>query len=131
VKFKLDENIPRDAADLMRVRRLDVHTVIDEALGGQSDPTVLESAGVEGRILITLDRGFGDVRAYRPGTHPGIIVLRPDDQRTATIVRTIELLLDHHDVETLTGCITIVQRNVLRVRRPPGAAIDDSGPATP
>jgi hypothetical protein len=37
-------------------------------------------------MILTLDRGFGDVRSYPPGSHPGIIVLRPADQsaRAAT-----------------------------------------------
>ena len=82
MKIKLDENIPGGAADVLHARQRDFDTVVDEALGGQSDPTVPEAAGIEGRIMITLDRGFGDVRAYPPGTHPGIIVLRPDDQRS-------------------------------------------------
>ena len=118
MKIKLDENIPGGAADVLHARQRDFDTVVDEALGGQSDPTVPEAAGIEGRIMITLDRGFGDVRAYPPGTHPGIIVLRPDDQRPSTVISTIESLLDHHDLESLVGCITVVQRNVLRMRRP-------------
>lgn len=118
MKLKLDENIPHGAADVLRARHLDIDTVLDEALGGRNDPTVLEAAGTDGRILITLDRGFGDVRAYPPGTHPGIIVLRPEDQRSSTVISTIESLLDYHDLESLTGCITVVQRNVLRIRRP-------------
>lgn len=92
--------------------------MLEESLGGRDDPTVLGAAMDEGRLLLTLDRGFGDVRAYAPGTHPGIIVLRPDDQRVPTVVAMVEMIVDHHDVDELAGCITVVQRNVLRVRRP-------------
>lgn len=92
--------------------------MLEESLGGRDDPTVLSAAIDEGRLLLTLDRGFGDVRAYAPGTHPGIIVLRPDDQRVPTVVAMVEMIVDHHDVDELAGCITVVQRNVLRVRRP-------------
>jgi len=118
LKIKLDENIPGAVADILRARGHDVDTVLEESLGGRDDPTVLSAAIGEGRLLITLDRGFGDVRAYPPGTHPGIIVMRPDDQRVPTVVATVETLVDHHDIEGLAGCITVVQRNVLRVRRP-------------
>lgn len=31
-------------------------------------------------MLITLDRGFGDVRVHPPGSHPGIVVPRPSTQ---------------------------------------------------
>ena len=67
MKIKLDENIPGGAADVLHARQRDFDTVVDEALGGQSDPTVPEAAGIEGRIMITLDRGFGDVRPTRQG----------------------------------------------------------------
>jgi hypothetical protein len=78
LKVKLDENIPGAIAELMRAREFDVDTVLEESLGGRSDPDVLAAATAEGRMLMTLDRGFGDVRSYPPGSHPGIVVLRPD-----------------------------------------------------
>lgn len=118
MKIKLDENIPGAVAGVLRSRGHDVDTVLEESLGGRDDPTVLSAAIDEGRLLLTLDRGFGDVRAYAPGTHPGIIVLRPDDQRVPTVVAMVEMIVDRHDVDELAGCITVVQRNVVRVRRP-------------
>ncbi len=104
--------------EFLKSLRFDVDSVLEEYLGGRDDPTVLEAASAEGRMLITLDRGFGDVRSYPPGSHPGIVVLRPDDQRVATVLQTVELLIGHHDLESLVGCDAVVQRNVLRVRRP-------------
>ncbi len=90
---------PGAVARILRSRGHDVDTVLEESLGGRDDPTVLSAAIGEGRMLITLDRGFGDVRAYPPGTHPGIIVMRPDDQRVPTVIATVETLVDHHDIE--------------------------------
>ena len=103
---------------VLRSRGHDVDTVLEESLGGREDPAVLSAAVDDGRLLLTLDRGFGDDRAYPPGTHPGIIVMRPDDQRVPTVVTMVATLADHHEIEDLAGCITVVRRNVLRVRRP-------------
>ena len=123
MKFKLDENLPAAVAHLLDAHGHNVHTVLDESLGGSTDSAVVTAAGREDRVLVTLDRGFGDVRAYPPGTHPGIIVLRPDDQRLPSVLEMVDLLLAHHDVERLACCVTVVQRNVLRVRRPdPGSS---------
>ena len=71
MKIKLDENIPGAVAELMRAREFDVDTVLEESLGGRSDPDVLAAATAEGRLLLTLDRGFGDVRSYLPAATPG------------------------------------------------------------
>ena len=68
MKIKLDENIPGAVAELMRAREFHVDTVLDESLGGRSDPDVLAAASTEGRLLVTLDRGFGDVRSLTEAT---------------------------------------------------------------
>jgi predicted nuclease of predicted toxin-antitoxin system len=67
LKITLDENIPGAVAGFLRSRDHDVDTVLEESPGGRDDPTVLRAAISEGRLLITLDRGFGDVRANPPG----------------------------------------------------------------
>jgi predicted nuclease of predicted toxin-antitoxin system len=51
VRFKLDENMPRDAATRLSDEGHDVETVIDEGLGGEDDPPVLQAATDESRIL--------------------------------------------------------------------------------
>jgi predicted nuclease of predicted toxin-antitoxin system len=91
---------------------------VEERLAGATDPVVLDGARAEGRVLVTLDRGFGDVRQYARGTHRGIVVLRPIDQRQETVVATLERLVANHDPDPLAGCVAIVQREMLRVRRP-------------
>ena len=78
---------------------------------------VLAAAGGEGRMVFTLDRGFGDIRAYPPGTHPGIVVFRVDDQSAPAVISAVMELLDGHDLDALAGAITIVQGRVLRIRR--------------
>lgn len=90
MKRKLDENIPSSVAEFLRELLFDVDTVLEESLGGSDVRTVLEAARAKGRILITLDCGFGDVRAYPPGSHPGIVVFRPDDQRVPTVLCSVE-----------------------------------------
>jgi predicted nuclease of predicted toxin-antitoxin system len=80
VRLKLDENLPAEARLAAASLGHDVDTVIDEGLGGAGDPEVLAAATTEQRFLVTLDRGFGDVRRYPPGSHPGIVVIRADQQ---------------------------------------------------
>ena len=74
MRFKLDENMPRDAATRLIDEGYDVETVIGEGLGGEDDPPVLRAATDEGRILLTFDLDFADIRRYPPGTHAGIVV---------------------------------------------------------
>jgi predicted nuclease of predicted toxin-antitoxin system len=79
VKIKLDENLPATTGSIFAEAGHDVDTVADEGLAGSDDPTVSRVASEAARLVITLDRGFGDIQRYPPGTHAGILVLRLDN----------------------------------------------------
>lgn len=124
MKLKLDGNLPHDLATAHAARGHDVHTVVDEDLAGRSDPVVVHAATREDRMVPTLDRGVGDLRHYPPGSHAGIVVLRPASQDPDTILKLVERLLHAQPLDHLAGCVTIVEPQRIRIRRP-----DEAGPA--
>jgi hypothetical protein len=67
-------------------------------------------------VLVTLDRGFGDIRRYPIGSHVGIIVLRPARQDRETCLALVEQLLPLLREQELAGCIWIVEWGRVRVR---------------
>jgi len=93
MRFKLDENLPYRAADTFVEAGHDADTVYDEDLAGQPDEVVLAAAVSEGRVLVTLDLDFSDLRAYPIGTHCGIVVLRPLDNSRAATYATLTTLI--------------------------------------
>ncbi len=117
MKVKLDENVPRRAMQTLVRAGHEVDTVIDEDLAGASDPDVVAAAGADGRLLITLDRGLGDLRAYPAGTHAGILVLRPADQSAASVDALLAQLTGAEDLDALAGVVAVAQPGLLRVRR--------------
>ena len=119
MKFKLDEDTPLRLAALLRERGHEADTVQDEDLTGAPDEQVAHAAAREGRILISLDLGFSDIRTHPPGTHPGIIVIRPrTGHGKAAVAAAFTALLDSgHFGEDLTNCITIVDADRIRIRR--------------
>jgi len=121
LRFKLDENIPVEAALLLGEAGYDCHTVYDERLAGAPDPEVAAACRAEGRVLATLDLDFSDVRAYPPGSHAGIVVLRPAapdrDHALALLERAVPLFA----AEPLAGCLWIVDAERVRVRSPRAA----------
>ncbi len=82
------------------------------------DENLPHIAAVEGRMLVTMDRGFADIRRYPPGQHPGILLLRLSDQRPPTVAATLTALLQAYALEALAGCVVVAQPNTVRVRRP-------------
>ena len=119
MKLKLDENLPADAAVVCRDAGHDVETVVEESMSGAVDPDVLAAATREGRVLVTLDTDFADVRRFPPGTHNGIVVLRLHDQRWAAIRPNLERVLGTDVFVDLAGGLAIVSENRIRFRRGP------------
>lgn len=118
MRLKLDENITVAAEAPLVAAGHDVDTVADEQLVGRPDPVVLAGAVAAERALVTSDLGFGDPRAYPPGTHRGVILLRLRDQQPDNVVAVVQRLLDNHDLDELAGCIVVVTEALVRIRRP-------------
>lgn len=114
--FKLDENLPRDAAVLLRDAGHDVQTALEERLGGRPDAQVLNVCRNETRILVTFDVGFADIRLYPPGSHPGIWVLRPDSQSIKNTVTLLRGALTLLETETPQHRLWIVEPGRVRIR---------------
>jgi predicted nuclease of predicted toxin-antitoxin system len=118
VKLKLNENLPHDlTADLVE-RGHDVHSVHDEQLAGHTDPVVVRAATEEDRMVLTLDRGVGDLRHYPPGSHAGIIVLRPATQDPTSVLELVNRFLSAHSLDDLRECNVVVEPDRIRIRRP-------------
>jgi len=118
VRFKLDENMPRDAATRLHEKGHDVTTVVEEGLAGEKDPPVLQAAATEGRILMTFDLDFTDIRQYPPGRHAGIVVFRLRDQRWKTLEGPLTRLLVRGDLDRLEKGLAIVGPASIRYKRP-------------
>ncbi|MCX6045911.1 MAG: DUF5615 family PIN-like protein [Chloroflexi bacterium] len=80
MKFKVDENLPVEVADLLRQAGYDTATVFDEQLNGETDRTIAAVCRLEQRAILTLDIDFADIRTYPPGQYAGLIVLRVKQQ---------------------------------------------------
>ncbi|MGH7138980.1 MAG: DUF5615 family PIN-like protein, partial [Pirellulales bacterium] len=68
--------MPAQLAKMLLAAGYDVTRVQDVGLGGEDDPPILEAATAEGRILMTFDTDFADVRNFPLGSHAGIVVFR-------------------------------------------------------
>lgn len=117
MRLKLDENLPHDLAMALRRHGHDVHTVVEEHLAGESDPVVVAAATDEDRMLLTLDRGIGDLRRYPPGSHAGILVLRPVAQDPDSILALIRRLMRTQPLDNFRGCVVVVEPQKVRIRR--------------
>jgi predicted nuclease of predicted toxin-antitoxin system len=118
VRVKLDENLPASLGGVLTAHGHDIDTVLDENLAGHPDPDVAAAVKTDDRFLITLDKGFGDIRAYPPGTHPGILVLRLPDESPVAVRQAVTDILNDHRLDDLPGTLTVFHLGRLRIRLP-------------
>ena len=85
MKFKIDENLPEEVADLLQEAGFETATVLGQRLTGASDAALARACGQEAYALITLDTDFGDIRTYPPREYLGLIVLRLRQQDKAHV----------------------------------------------
>ena len=117
MRIKVDEDLPRAAAELLLVRKFDTATVAEQGMGGFKDAALWDAVQTEQRFLVTADKGFGDIRSYPPGTHAGILLLRPDEAGIRPLLHLLEQVLAAYDLEHLLGAVAVATPRGLRIRR--------------
>jgi predicted nuclease of predicted toxin-antitoxin system len=118
MRIKLDENIAGSAAGRLTELGHDVHTVIDEQLGGRIDSEVWAAAQQEERFLITQDLDFSDRRRFAAGTHAGVLLVRLPDAEQWRIADYLVAWLSTPDASTWDRCFVVATPNKVRVLRP-------------
>ena len=64
MRFKVDENLPVEVAEMLRQVGHDAATVLEQHLGGSDDAQLAALCQLESRIFVTLDMDFSDIRSY-------------------------------------------------------------------
>ncbi len=121
MRFLFDENLSLKVCAALRDKGFAVVGVAELGMAGAPDPVVWELAKREGRVLVTLDADFAHLLRFPPEGTPGIIRLRVHPAIDFLILEQLEaslpVLLDH----SLAGCLAVVERGNIRIRRGQGS----------
>lgn len=116
MKFKIDENLPIEVAQLLRGASHDAATVGEQHMSGRPDWSIAEVVRGEHRALITLDVDFADMRRYPPSEHHGLVVLRLARQDKPYLLDVVGRLIPFLASEVLGGRLWIVDERRIRIR---------------
>jgi len=116
MRFKVDENLPVEAAEALRRAGHDAATVLEQKYGGSPDAQLAVLCQREGRSLVTLDMDFADIRAYPPAEFPGLIVLRLKQQDRPHVFDVLTHLIQLLGQEPLEHHLWIVEETQVRIR---------------
>ena len=115
MKLLIDSCLSETVASALAEAGHDVASVA-QAGPDPGDPRILAAAAAAGRVLVTVDRGFGQLAVRERLFSAGIIIIRktPAEEHAAAALRAIDL----HAEELLAGGIVIVAPERMRARWP-------------
>lgn len=107
IRYYLDENLPVAIAAQLQRRGIDVVTVLDLGLLGESDLNHLLYATAEGRILCTHDADYLEI-ASTGIAHAGIIFGQQHKHGVGAWVQFLELVYAVYDSDNMVNRIEYV-----------------------
>lgn len=114
MRLLCDEGVERQIVERLRSDGHDV-AYVAEMDPGISDDEVLDRANVEGSVLVTPDKDFGELVYRLERSHHGVILLRlfglsPDEK-----ARTVSVAVNQHTEEIL-GSFVVIEPGKIRIR---------------
>jgi predicted nuclease of predicted toxin-antitoxin system len=116
MRFKTDENLPREVAGYLVQSGHDALRVDEQGLAGVADPGLAAVCLVEGRAIVTLDTDFMNIRRFPPEQYAGILILRPHRQSVPRILALTRRFVALLKSEALQGKLWIVDEGRVRIR---------------
>jgi predicted nuclease of predicted toxin-antitoxin system len=116
MRFKIDENLHDDVAQLLSQAGHDAQTVHDEGLRGCDDSVLAQHCVAEVRAIVTLDLDFADIRAFPPRSGAGMIVIRVRNQSRQHILNVLARALPVLQSQPVAGTLWIISESGVRIR---------------
>jgi predicted nuclease of predicted toxin-antitoxin system len=114
VKFLTDVGVGKSVEDWLVDKGYDVKTVrsINPSM---TDQDILLLAGQENRIVITMDKDFGELIYLAGQSHAGVLLLRLEEASGWEKSRVVNEILTSH-ADELVGKFCVYQKGRLRIR---------------
>ena len=114
-RFLLDVGVGKKVQNLLESRGFDVVSMLDIDRSA-TDESILNIAAAQNRMVVTMDKDFGEL-VFRSGqSHSGVLLLRLEDANGDEKAAIMELILEKHQTD-LTRNFCVFQNNRLRIRR--------------
>jgi predicted nuclease of predicted toxin-antitoxin system len=117
-KFVIDEDMPRSTGGILKQQGYDVKDIRDYGLRGAEDEEIYEFAQREQAVILTGDRGFGNILRFPLGKHFGIVIARlSNEMPTIKINRHLLERFEDLSDDDFKGNLIIIEPGKIRIRR--------------
>ena len=116
LKFLVDVGVGRTVEDYLRAQGYDTRAVRDMD-PRMKDWDIIRKAVTENRMLVTMDKDFGELVYHSSMEHCGVLLFRledaPGEKKKLQVIKTIIENYSSH----IRGCFCVFQKDKLRIRR--------------
>jgi predicted nuclease of predicted toxin-antitoxin system len=115
LRFFVDAGVGRSVEQSLHEEGHDVKAVrdVDPCM---KDEEIIRMAAWEKRIVITMDKDFGELVYHSSMRHCGVLLLRMEDAAAAKKVQIVQHILANYG-DQLTDSFCVFQNNKLRIKK--------------
>jgi len=119
LRFLVDVGVGAAVEDFLRDSGFDTKTIrsIDPEM---EDLDIIRLAQSEDRMVLTMDKDFGELVYHSASSHAGVLLLRLDDATGEAKRRVVESILAEH-ADRMKLCFCVYQKGKLRIRPVPNS----------
>ena len=118
LKLFIDECVNLDVVLALRQNGFDALTVKDAKLTGSDDEIVFKFAYENKRVLLTYDRGFGDIFRFNISKSKGVIIVLTGRMRKNEIINIILSFMSTINKQAdLHGKLVIIEKSKIRITK--------------
>ncbi|HDY69043.1 MAG: DUF5615 family PIN-like protein [Candidatus Scalindua sediminis] len=117
-KFVIDEDMPRSTGQILQTKGYTAMDIRDHGLCGAEDEEIYKFAQEEKAVLLTGDKGFGNLLKFPLGSHCGILIARfPDEISTVELNRQLLSDIATLKEDDFFGNLIILAPGRIRIKR--------------
>ena len=115
LKFLIDVGVGRKVEEYLTKQGHDVATIrdIDPRM---SDSDIIRLSALQSRVIVTMDKDFGELVYHSSLEHSGVLLLRLEDATGAQKVRVVADIMKGYSTH-LPNSFCVYQSNKFRVRK--------------
>jgi len=115
LKFLVDVGIGKKVEAYLKSQGYDTKTVrdIDSRM---EDKEIIQKAVSENRMVVTMDKDFGELVYHSSMKHSGVLLLRMEDATGQEKLQIIKNILTKYS-EQIKNCFCVFQNNRFRIRK--------------
>lgn len=117
MRLLIDHCVSKRTSDFIKELGHEVTLLKELGLEALDDPKVLERAITRDEVLVTEDRGFGNVIKYPPSSHQGVILLLIRTRARKGLHEVLQQFPANTARDQLRQRLVVINEQIVRVRK--------------